>query len=430
MKTIEPTGDGATPAPLLVDRGARGAASHPAHVARELPDGDRSPFAIRMGGAGDEVRERIERAIRVIDAGGEPGAAARRAEGPDDSWAADHAIEPLEHARLYAGIAPELAHRLRASDVRVAAECFTERDGRANELRRELGWLSEWARTSVLVAGISAALLVATAGFAGVPQIDATLLRLLVLALSVTAVVASAAAAGLIYRIRGGALSERWMRRRAEAEAERLRFFSLIVDGSRFDEPLLQLEYFRRFQLDVQRKFFRDRADQHRRRADRRFSVVAITMVMAGIATGVAGVLGAAVATAWTGVAALALVAQAFGARAENREAAEQSARHAERYEQTALILDRLYARLDEVREATAALPPDAPPEAMRALVAAVHERMELEHREWLDDTRIGATALDELERLLGEAERRRGGSAGPPVKRSGASAAEVPTDA
>ncbi len=377
-------------------------------------EGDPLPVPIHLSDAGEVARERIERAIRVIDAGAEPRAAAELGEWLNAQRQSDHLIEPLAHARIYAAIAPELARRLRASDVRVTAECYTDRDARACEMRDELGRLSELARAAVLSAGISAALLVAVAGLAAVPAVSVSQLRVGVLALSLVAVVSSAVAAGLIHRIRGGSLHDRWMKRRAEAEAERLRYFSLLVDGPPLGEPLLQLEYLRRFQLDVQRRFFRQRGDDQRRRAERRFSLVAATMVAAGIATGVAGVLGASVSTAFTSLAALALVAQAFGARAENQEAAEQSGRHAERYEQTAVALDRLYARLDEVREATATLAPGEDPEAMRAFAAAAHDILGAEHREWLDETREARVALEGLERLLADAARSRGSGAEP----------------
>jgi hypothetical protein len=348
-----------------------------------------------------DVRERIEAAIRAIDQNAD-------ATGGPEIPPPDYVITPVEHAGRYERSAPELAARLRMSDVRVAAESFTDRDARAERLRKEFDTLAERARTSVLVAGVSAAALVATAGLSGVPGLGGGVTAAAVLALSLAAVVASALAAGYIYRIRAGSVLERRLRWRAEAEVERLRYFSLVAAAYRLSNPLLQLEYFRRYQLDVQRAYYRVRGEQHRARADRRFSVVAAAMVAAGIATGVAGVLGATLAVGWTSLAALALVAQAFGARAENREAAEQSARNADRYEHTAAALDRLCGMLDQVRDATAALGPDEEPIVLRRFVEAVHEQLLEEHREWLDDTRRVGASIDRLEQLIGEAERQR----------------------
>ena len=63
-----------------------------------------------------------------------------------------------------------------------------------------------------------------------------------------------------------------WMRQRAEAETQRIKLFRRVIDAeeqARDGElPLLplQLEYFRRFQLDVQRLYYDKRGKQHRNR--------------------------------------------------------------------------------------------------------------------------------------------------------------------
>src|SRR5690606_34178347 len=127
----------------------------------------------------------------------------------------------------------------------------------------------------------------------------------------------------------------------------------------------------------------------------------------AGIATGIAGVLGAAIHPSWTSLAAIGLVAQAFSARAENRMVSEQSLRNAERYDQTRLALDDLYRMLDRVRRATAALGPDEEPTVMREYVAAIHERLAAEHRQWLDDTQLASEAVARLEVMIEDSQRK-----------------------
>jgi hypothetical protein len=342
-----------------------------------------------------EVRGRIDSAARTIDAPAPEGG--RR----------DYLLEPLDHAKLYAQSAPELAERLRGSDLRMSAESYVKRDAEANVLRAEFEKKSRRARTAVLAATIAAALLVSSAGAAAIPGLPADLLASAVILLSLIAVIAAALAGAWIQSIRGSALLERWMKRRAEAESERARYFTLIADETRLEEPLLQLEYIRRYQLDVQRAFFDRRGEDHRRGADRQIVVISAATAAAGIATGIAGVLGASLHPSWTSLAAIGLVAQAFSARAENRIATEQSLRHAERYDQTRLALDEIYRLLDRVRLSTAALDADEEPAVMREYVAAIHERLALEHRQWLDDTQLASEAVARLELMIEDSQRK-----------------------
>jgi hypothetical protein len=347
---------------------------------------------VRIPGAD---RLRIEEAIRIID-----GAKSHPSGSPD------YVLAPAEHAELYEQSAPELAERLRRSDLRVTAESYQERDRKAGELRVEFEKKSARARVAVLVASVAAALLVGSAGLAAVLDGTPTLLRFLVIGLSIVAVSASSLAAGWIQSVRGGSLLERWMKVRAEAETERQRYFELLTAGPPLENPLLQLEYFRRYQLDVQRAYYTRRGDDQRRAADRRIQVVSAATAVAGIAAGVSGFLGAAVALSWTSLAALGLVAQAFSASAENRQTSEQSLRNAERYEQTRVSLTEFYRLLDAVRNATAVARGDEDLAVMRQYVAAVQDRLALEHRQWLDDTRLAGEAVARLEELLEDSRR------------------------
>lgn len=360
----------------------------------EIPWGAAGP-EIASGATPTEVKEmqaRIEAAVQTIDA--PPASGARP----------DYVLAPLDHAELYAESAPELAERLRRSDLRITAESYVKRDAKANELRAEFEEKSRRARNAVLITTLAAALLVASAGTAAIPWLPPALVDWGVIALSIATVAAGAMAAGWIQAIRGRALLERWMKARAEAESERLRYFSLLSDETLLENPLLQLEYVRRYQLDVQRAYFDSRGDEHRRGADRQMMLIAVATALAGIAAGVGGVLGASIHTSWTSLAALGLVAQAFAARAENRLASHQSVRNAERYEQTRTALDELYRLLDRVREATATAEGDL--SVMREYVAAIHDRLAAEHRQWLDDTQLAGEAIARLETMIEESTR------------------------
>jgi hypothetical protein len=197
--------------------------------------------------------------------------------------------------------------------------------------------------------------------------------------------------------IRNGDLFERWKARRAEAELARLRYFEIVTRERELSEPLLQLEYFRRYQLDVQRAYYRKRGRDHEREAGRALRLGSVAMAAGGIATGVAGALAVSLGPAWGSLAILALVAQAVGVRAGSQEATAQYRRNAERHHRTRTVLLELYGRLDAVRAAVAG----GEPAAIRELVAAVHEQLALEHREWVAEMETAGEAVHRLEELL-----------------------------
>ena len=82
---------------------------------------------------------------------------------------------------------------------------------------------------------------------------------------------------------------------------------------------------------------------------------------------------------------------------ASMREAVNQDRRNAERYGRTYRVLEDLYKRLDDVRKAvySAGIKP------LSDFVAAVHEQLSLEHRQWLGELGEKRGAFAELEKTL-----------------------------
>src|SRR5690606_22852626 len=83
---------------------------------------------------------------------------------------------------------------------------------------------------------------------------------------------------------------------------------------------LLQLEYFRRYQLDVQSHFYDVRQRQHQSSADRTVTYAAAAGFVAAFSTGLAGLLGAGEGTDWAGLAALGIVGTSIATFAGVRE--------------------------------------------------------------------------------------------------------------
>ena len=320
-------------------------------------------------------------------------AAARRIVGPAE--AGDTILAPSSHAERFDVDGPALAALLRASETEAVVRRYEDRDAAALQAQRVFRTHAGRARAAVFLTGVAAAV-VLVAGALSTPAGEA-FGRGLMIGGSVLAVVTGGLASLWIRRIRDGHLLEEWMTRRAEAETARLRYFELVTREREGVDPLLQLEYFRRYQLDAQRTYYAERGARHREEARRALSRSSAGMAFGGIAGGVAGILGAALSPAWAALAGAALASQAWASAVENGEATTQERRNAERYRRTVDALDELHAMLDRVRLAVAG----GEHAALHEYVASVHEHLSLEHRQWLEALDAGGRSLDRLEALL-----------------------------
>jgi hypothetical protein len=190
------------------------------------------------------------------------------------------------------------------------------------------------------------------------------------------------------------------MTARARAETKRLSYFSYIAHASA--EPLdrqlelLKLEYFRRYQLDLQLAYYKSRRSGHRNSAERTLDLSAGAVMVAAIASGAAGVLGA-LSSEWAALGSLAVFGAALQAFAAARESLHQDRRNAERYEHSAQALQGLRERLDDVRGGIAA----GSPSVLTEYVTAVQDQLSLEHRQWLEAAENMQAAVARLEKAL-----------------------------
>ena len=321
-----------------------------------------------------EPKDTIQQAIQAI---GE--------NAPDD-----YKIAPLEHAEQLRVEAPALAELLEAARVKAVAEAYDVADQEAIDAQARFKSASSQARWAVFVAACftGSLLAVGSLGAALVAE-QAVITRVLAIAGLVSGVVAGV----WLNQIGSGKLLEQWMTKRAEAESQRLRYFSRVTEPKGDpDTHLLQLEYFRRFQLDVQRTYYRARGRDHKAAADRAMTTGSWSMGGVALANGLVlqGV-------EWAGIAAFGVAAQAFSSLVANREAANQDTRNSERYERTWQTLQNLTGRLDEVRQATAWGNQDALP----LFVESVQEHLSLEHRQWLKSGEQISSAVAGLNKTL-----------------------------
>jgi hypothetical protein len=173
---------------------------------------------------------------------------------------------------------------------------------------------------------------------------------------------------------------------------------SFDLPGSTSDVPigLLEFEYFRRFQLDVQTAFYRRRSEDHRRDADRLLGIGAWAVALASISAGLAAVL-SSLNPAWVTIAALGTIATAMASFASTKESVNQNRRNMELYGKTYAALTQLRGRLDALRSAAATGQRDV----VKQFVAAVHEQLSTEHRQWLGEAEAIQPAIDKLDEEL-----------------------------
>lgn len=323
----------------------------------------------------------------------------------------DYVLEPVTHAAMFEDTAPELSSVLEASAVKGLAEEYKVWDSRALEAQQRFGTWSSRALWSIFLAAcFSAALLIV----GGLPGVTSKQTWPFVVLFALGAVIASSLAAACLNRVRFGRLLEVWMANRAESEMYRLEYFSQVTrkrppQESSSDIPLtlLLLEYFRRFQLDVQLSFYENRGRQHDREAQKSLTLTSWTMFGVAAANGAAGVLVAQFGSIWASVAGLAIAAQAFASLLTSNEAIHQSRRNAERYERTRRALAELHRKLDEVRQGI--LSGEA--SVLDRFVEAVHEQLSLEHRQWTETFKHSSAALVRLEKELKDSKVRSEGS-------------------
>jgi hypothetical protein len=316
----------------------------------------------------------------------------------------DVVFTPRAHADGLPHAARALAALLRSSHVIALAERYERLDAAASDAQADFHRQLRRANTMVFVTAVVSGSLMAVGLLS---DLLGSWTQSLLIAFGLFGIVAGAVAFVSLYQLKEGALLGRWMSARARAETVRLGYFTTLVDEGldRRDVATRQLvlEYFRRYQLELQVRYYGRRSEEHRIAAERGLRLGAAAAAVASAGAAAAGLLGV-LATEWAALAGVAVAATALGAYATVREAANQHSRNAERYARTLESLLELSERLDDVREAVAAGSRDA----LVEYVAAVHDQLSLEHRQWLKDSELAQSATARLEAALAEAKSRR----------------------
>jgi hypothetical protein len=313
----------------------------------------------------------------------------------------DYVIAPTQHAAEFKAKAPGLSDILGSSAVNAAASNYEDSDREARVAQVEFKRVFNRSNKTVLLTAFLIALVMATGVLTPWP-VPLEFAKVLLIVLGVASVLTGAMAAYDLNTLRQGDLFKDWMSNRALAETGRLEYFSSVAKSTagsgEGDVPidLLKLEYFRRFQLDVQRNFYRERSREHRQEAKRTLSYSGFAIAGAAVVTGLAGTLGF-ISPKFAAIAALGTAFTAFSSFAAMRAQVYQDQRNAERYGRTAQALQGITAKLDDVRKGVK----EAGQEPLLAFIEAVHEQLSLEHRQWLGQQTEAENAFTRLQDTL-----------------------------
>jgi len=313
----------------------------------------------------------------------------------------DDAIVPTEHADLYAESAPELSAILGSTAVATAAESYEQFDTKAGERQTRFKTAANRANVLVLGTAFCGAIVVTAGVLRDILGLEAA--QALAIGFAIAALVVGAGASAYLYGAKGGDYLTKWMRSRAEAEAWRTRYFEAVTapddaDGQPYPTGLLllKLQYFVRYQLNVQLLYYDKRGTEHERSAARSLRFAAFAIALSAIITGLAGMLSTAYLE-FVALGGIGVIASALTAFASTRESINQDQRNAERYERTFETLTKLKMNLGAIQRGII----KAGPKPLTDFVQAVHEQIFLEHRQWLDDAALASTALQTLEETL-----------------------------
>ena len=328
-----------------------------------------------------------------------------------DDASSDWNINPTKHADVYATVAPTLSEALSMQNILDTASQYHESDQRAAHIQADFKSTARRANVAVFITAcagaaitVAGSLMTRTDLNGGTNSTEVAPGGWIFIALGLAGLAASSLASMWFVRLRNGHKLQNWMESRAEAERRRIEYFSRIIDSTGpadTDFELLKLEYFRRYLLGSQLKYYDQRGTQHENSARRTLDVSTASTTVAAVLTGIAGLLAASFGQSYSALAGIGVMITAFGAMFSAREGLNQDTRNAQRYSATRnKLLDIRKKYLEQVRKDTA----NGVLKTRSDFVAAVGEVLLEEHSQWLESAKLHNAAIDGLEKRLREA--------------------------
>jgi hypothetical protein len=297
----------------------------------------------------------------------------------------DWHLDPHSHAQRMAREAGPLQRILQDSCVRVILEQYEAGDAKAGEYQakhKHYGLGEIYLGSAAAIIG--AIILYLASGDGGEPDLSRSVLLL-------AQGFCLAGAIALKYKLGHSAIYRQWQQQRTRAETTRIELFETVCGLAGYPVPPtvaenelpllpLQLEYFLRYQLQVQLNYYHERGRQHAEAARRFVNIGTGITFLAAVAVSLAGLsteLGDWVSSS----AIVGLVAPILLATQSSLSRLNQDEHNAARYAITHGHLLNLKKKSDSVRRAAAA---DNQDEVFR-FIRSVNEVISVEHTEWIE---------------------------------------------
>ena len=197
--------------------------------------------------------------------------------------------------------------------------------------------------------------------------------------------IAIALTALFAYLLKHNKYFDNWMEQRAKAETARIALFEFVcgVNDERPTDSViflmqLKLEYFRRYQLEVQQRYYEGRGKEHEIAANKLVSwggALTFVIVLAGAFAGVFNDIDMVSAIALMGVA-IPVILSAHS----NLSLISQDERNSKRYANTYEHLLDISGELDEIRNQVSS----GNKQALLDFMNLVNNEISVEHREWI----------------------------------------------
>jgi hypothetical protein len=320
---------------------------------------------------------------------------------PDRDWK----IEPTFHSQQYAQSAPQLTQLLEGSKAQAYAQRYEELNRKAIESRDKFKRIFSNANWSIFLTATLGALLLIGSGLSSLAgdYLPEGRLTTFIWALSILGIVSSALATMWISQITGKKLSRRWASQRASAEAKRMAYFKTVLEeaGTEPREQLLVFEYTRRYLLDNQLDYFRDRGKQHKAASDRAANVSSIALMLSSILTGLASILVAVTGKPhYSVIAGVGVIATAASALAKERSRVHLDRINAERYQKAYDLLWERSLELDDYREQI----DTGDARAAIRFFEPIFMALEADHKQFLNDEEKREAAIGDMKKRLNAA--------------------------
>lgn len=318
----------------------------------------------------------------------------------------DYKIKPTQFPDDLKAKAPKLSSLLEKDIFNQIARDYERYDGIATAAQKKFKNYANQATWTIFAAALSGTLLASLSALKTTNE----MINYTILFFGILSTICGGVATYLIYYIKNQKLLTEWMSKRAEAETERLSYFTsiakYIIEKCKDDIELklLFVCMFKRYQIEVQRLYYSERSKDHKNSSEFSTHLGAISAICLLLCSGSLGMIGA-FNHELLPLAALGTIGTALSTLASRREELNQDKRNTERYERTDKILSEILKKHHDILDVVFS---NKKQDILLEYVETVNEQLSLEHRQWTDDVSKMSSTLVKLEKNISDFKRER----------------------